>query len=106
MVFCIPDDQIKELIYTEFDLAKNQHFSTSSSLQEKDITRELFEQIAKQGFIKVRVDGEIRDLDYGMKVDRYKPTILRLVDRIAVKQDEDTDNPKPIKQSKLPCASW
>ncbi len=34
--------------------------------------RELFEQIRKQGFLKVRVDGEIRDIQFGMQIDRYK----------------------------------
>jgi excinuclease ABC subunit A len=34
--------------------------------------RDLFEQISKQGFVKVRVDGEIRDIEKGMRLDRYK----------------------------------
>ena len=34
--------------------------------------RELFESIAKMGFLKVRVDGEIQDLTLGMRLDRYK----------------------------------
>ncbi|MDP4281693.1 MAG: excinuclease ABC subunit UvrA [Bacteroidota bacterium] len=34
--------------------------------------RELFEQIRKQGFLKVRVDGEIREMTHGMQLDRYK----------------------------------
>jgi len=85
------DDQIKELIYTEFD-GKRINILAPVVRSRKGHYRELFEQIAKQGFIKVRVDGEIRDLDYGMKVDRYKTHDIEIViDRIAVKQDEDTD---------------
>ena len=34
--------------------------------------RELFEQMAKKGFLKVRVDGDLMDLSPGMKLDRYK----------------------------------
>lgn len=85
------DDQIKELIYSEFD-GKRINILAPVVRSRKGHYRELFEQIAKQGFLKVRVDGEIRDLDYGMKVDRYKTHDIEIViDRIAVKQDEDTD---------------
>lgn len=41
--------------------------------------RELFEQVAKKGFLKVRVDGEIRELTYKMQVDRYKIHDIELV---------------------------
>jgi excinuclease ABC subunit A len=47
--------------------------------------RELFEQISKQGFVKVRVDGVILDLMPGMKVDRYKVHDIEIViDRLEV----------------------
>ncbi|MBR4230161.1 MAG: excinuclease ABC subunit UvrA [Bacteroidales bacterium] len=47
--------------------------------------RELFEQVAKKGFLKVRVDGEVRDLTYKMQVDRYKVHDIELVvDRLRV----------------------
>lgn len=50
--------------------------------------RELFEQILKDGFVRVRVDGEIREITDGMKVDRYKiHTIEIVVDRVAVKKE-------------------
>jgi excinuclease ABC subunit A len=41
--------------------------------------RELFEQTRKQGFLKVRVDGKIRDIEFGMKVDRYKVHDIEIV---------------------------
>ena len=45
--------------------------------------RELFESVRKQGFLKVRVDGELTDLTFGMHVDRYKVHDIELVvDRI------------------------
>ena len=47
--------------------------------------RELFEQVRRQGFLKVRVDGEIRDITFGMQVDRYKiHDIECVVDKITV----------------------
>lgn len=48
--------------------------------------RELFEKISKQGFLKVRVDGEIMDITHGMKLDRYKNHDIEIViDRLEVK---------------------
>ena len=50
--------------------------------------RELFEQLRKQGYLKVRVDGEVTDLKERMQVDRYKIHDIELVvDRLAVQPD-------------------
>ena len=50
--------------------------------------RELFEQVRKQGYTKVRVDGEIQDLKEGMQVSRYKVHDIELViDRIKMTED-------------------
>ena len=50
--------------------------------------RDLFEQIRQQGYIKVRVDGEIRELIYGMQLDRYKTHDIEIViDRLQVHED-------------------
>ena len=85
------DDQIKELIYQEFD-GKKINILAPVIRSRKGHYRELFEQIAKQGFLKVRVNGTIKDLEYGMKVDRYKTHDIEIViDRVAVKHDEETD---------------
>ena len=47
--------------------------------------RELFEQITKDGFTKIRTDGEIREIEEGMKLDRYKiHNIEIVVDRLVV----------------------
>lgn len=47
--------------------------------------RELFEQIGKMGFTKVRIDGEIKDIEPGMRTDRYKIHDIEIViDRIQV----------------------
>jgi excinuclease ABC subunit A len=45
----------------------------------KVIYRELFDQLRKQGYTKVRVDGEIIDLAPKMQVDRYKVHDIELV---------------------------
>ena len=53
--------------------------------------RELFEQIRKQGFIKVRVDGEIKEITLRMQLDRYKVHDIEVVvDKIIV--DEKSKN--------------
>lgn len=50
--------------------------------------RELFEQIRQQGFAKVRIDGELKDLVYGMQLDRYKTHDIEIViDRLIVNND-------------------
>lgn len=51
--------------------------------------RELFVQIAKSGYTKVRIDGEIQDIVPKMQVDRYKIHDIEIViDRIVPKADE------------------
>jgi excinuclease ABC subunit A len=50
--------------------------------------RELFEEVRKKGFLKVRVDGEVKDLVAKMQVDRYKIHDIELVvDRMPVNED-------------------
>lgn len=50
--------------------------------------RELFEDVRKKGYLKVRVDGEVMDLKPKMQVDRYKIHDIELVvDRLAVTDD-------------------
>ena len=52
--------------------------------------RELFEQILRNGYTKVRVDGEIKDIVKGMKLDRYKiHDIEVVVDRMLIGQVDD-----------------
>ena len=50
--------------------------------------RELFEQIARQGYTRVRVDGEMREIEKGMKLDRYKTHDIEVVvDRLVIKEE-------------------
>jgi excinuclease ABC subunit A len=47
--------------------------------------KELFEQMARQGFLRARVDGEMMDLDQDIQLDRYKThTIDIVVDRFVI----------------------
>ncbi|MEG1539193.1 MAG: excinuclease ABC subunit UvrA [Muribaculaceae bacterium] len=41
--------------------------------------KELFEQLRKKGYITVRIDGEIKEITYGLKLDRYKNHSIELV---------------------------
>lgn len=78
------DEQIRELILSEFD-GKRISVLAPVIRSRKGHYRELFEQIARQGFVKVRVDGEITDLVKGMKVDRYKTHDIEIViDRLKI----------------------
>jgi len=52
--------------------------------------RDLFAQVGKKGFLRVRVDGEIKELTYNMQVDRYKTHDIELViDRLRVGRNAD-----------------
>lgn len=85
------DEQIKELILANFN-EKRINILAPVVRSRKGHYRELFEQIAKQGFLKVRIDGKIVDLTFGMKVDRYKMHDIEIViDRMAIDTNEDTD---------------
>ncbi len=85
------DEQIKQLILEDFN-GKRINILAPVVRSRKGHYRELFEQIAKQGFLKVRVNGQIRDLEFGMKVDRYKTHDIEIViDRMAIDNEEDTD---------------
>jgi excinuclease ABC subunit A len=50
--------------------------------------RELFENILKDGFLRVRIDGQVKQIEKGLKVDRYKVhTIEIIIDRITLKKE-------------------
>ncbi|PKV51108.1 excinuclease ABC subunit A [Aquimarina sp. MAR_2010_214] len=83
------DEQIKNLILKDF-AEKKISILAPIVRSRKGHYRELFEQIAKQGFVKVRTDGEIKDITKGMKLDRYKTHDIEIViDRLMVNKDQD-----------------
>ena len=52
--------------------------------------RELFESMRRKGYLHIRIDGEVKELTPGMKVDRYKNHDIEVViDRMAVKGADD-----------------
>ncbi|MHA4845566.1 excinuclease ABC subunit UvrA [Flavitalea antarctica] len=62
--------------------------------------RELFEDIRKKGYVKVRVDGEIKDLTAKMQVDRYKIHDIEIViDRLAVTEEMRTRVSQSVQKS-------
>lgn len=53
--------------------------------------KELFEQLRKKGYLTVRIDGELKEITFGMKVDRYKNHSIELViDRLKANRKDDT----------------
>ena len=89
------DDQIIDLILRDFDTCKVNILAPVIKSR-KGHYRELFEQISKQGFVKVRIDGEIRDIEKGMRLDRYKTHDIEIViDRLVV----DNNSNKRLQES-------
>ncbi|MBA6151492.1 excinuclease ABC subunit UvrA [Gelidibacter maritimus] len=85
------DEQIKNLIKENYN-GKRINILAPVIRTRKGHYRELFEQIAKQGFVKVRADGEVRDLVKGMKLDRYKNHDIEIViDRLKIDDSDDND---------------
>lgn len=79
------DQQIIDLIIREYAGKKVLLLAPLISAR-KGHYKELFETIRKKGFMLVRVDGEVREIVAGMKLDRYKThTIEVVVDRLKVK---------------------
>ena len=81
------DEQICDLIISGFD-SRRVAFMAPIVKGRKGHYRELFESLAKRGYIYARIDGEIREITSGMKLDRYKiHTIELVVDRMRVGED-------------------
>ena len=81
------EEEIVENVFSKF---KNKKISLLAPVVRgrKGHYRELFEDIRKKGYLKVRVDGEVKDLVAKMQVDRYKIHDIEIViDRLAVTAD-------------------
>ena len=84
------DEQIIDLILSEYE-GKKVVILAPIIKSRKGHYRELFENLSRQGFMKVRVDGEIIDLTPGLKVDRYKTHDIELVvDRMKINVTENS----------------
>ncbi len=89
------DEQILSLILEHFN---NQKVYLLAPIVKgrKGHYKELFDQIRKKGFLHVRVDGEVKEITQGMKLDRYKNHFIEIViDRLAIKEADS----KRIKES-------
>ena len=81
------DEQIAGLIMTGFTGRKIALMAPIVKGR-KGHYRELFESLAKKGYIYARIDGEIREISAGMRLDRYKiHTIDLVVDRLVVGEE-------------------
>ncbi|HUN16239.1 MAG TPA: excinuclease ABC subunit UvrA [Saprospiraceae bacterium] len=83
------EDQMISLILQHY---KDKHITILAPVvrSRKGHYRELFDQVRKQGFNKIRIDGEIVDIKPGMHVDRFKIHDIEVViDRIMVHPDKE-----------------
>ena len=82
------DEQIIDLIRREY-AGKKVLLLAPLVKNRKGHYKELFDTLRKKGYLHVRVDGEVQELQLGMKVDRYKQhTIEVVVDRLLIKNEE------------------
>ena len=81
------DDEILDIIQKELD--KQRTIILAPVIRSrKGHYRELFEQTARQGFLRVRVDGELIEITPGMKLDRFKNHDIEIVvDKIIIKKE-------------------
>lgn len=93
------DEQIIELLLREYTGKKILLLAPLIN-NRKGHYKELFETIRKKGFLHVRVDGEVREVVPGMKVDRYKShTIEVVVDRLKLRTDGGEEDLRRLRQS-------
>ncbi len=92
------DEQIVEMIAKEY-AGKKIYLLAPLVNNRKGHYKELFDTVRKKGFLQVRVDGEIKDLVFGMKVDRYSNHNIELVvDKLRVTQEGEEDT-RRLRQS-------
>ena len=89
------EEQILELILRDY-IGKRVYLLAPVVRARKGHYKELFEQIRKKGYLNVRVDGEIREIVYGLKLDRYKNHDIEIVIDKMVVSNTDFDR---LKQS-------
>ena len=89
------EEQILDLILKDYK-GKKIYLLAPLVRSRKGHYRELFEQIRKKGYLYVRVDGEVREITHGMKLDRYKNHDVEVViDKLVVAEKDD----RRLKQS-------
>ena len=82
-------DKILELILDRYDGHKI-YLLAPMVKNRKGHYKDLFENLRKKGYLNVRVDGELREITFGMKLDRYKNHSVELVvDRLKVARKDE-----------------
>jgi len=82
------EDQIVELILKQYE-GKRTYLLAPLVRGRKGHYKELFEQTRKKGFLHVRIDGEMKELVPGLRVDRYKNHNIEVViDRVLVSEKD------------------
>lgn len=77
-------DKIVDLILDKYD-GRSIYVLAPLVVNRKGHYKELFENLRKKGYLRVRVDGELREITLGMKLDRYRNHSIELVvDRLKV----------------------
>ena len=77
-------DKIVDLILDKYD-GRPIYVLATLVVNRKGHYKELFENLRKKGYLRVRVDGELREITLGMKLDRYRNHSIELVvDRLKV----------------------
>ncbi len=83
------EEQILELILERY-IGKKIYILTPLVRNRKGHYKELFENLRKKGYLNVRVDGEIREILPGLKLDRYKNhSIELLIDKLQVSNKDE-----------------
>ena len=93
------DEQIIQLICEQF-ADKKVMILAPVVKNRKGHYKELFDQIRRKGYLYVRIDGEIKEILHGMRLDRYKNHSIEIViDRLVVSKEVDEDFQKRMLQS-------
>lgn len=83
------EEQVLQLILDKYNGRKS-YLLAPLVRNRKGHYKELFEQIRKKGYINVRVDGELKEIFHGMKLDRYKMhSIEVVVDKMVVSASDE-----------------
>lgn len=83
------EEQILELILKQYK-GKKTYLLAPLVRNRKGHYKELFEQMRKKGYLNVRIDGEMKEIFHGMKLDRYKMHSIEVViDKLIVSEFDE-----------------
>ena len=83
------EEKIIELILEKYQ-SRRTYILAPLVRNRKGHYKELFEQVRRKGYLTVRIDGELREITHGMKLDRYKNHSIELVvDKLVVDKDDE-----------------